>query len=69
MIFEHCCYNIKIRYYENLIKVNIVNIKNNIEMYLLNIFQLNLCNMIIKYRDIEYLIFYEKDLKRIFKIL
>ena len=35
-------------------------------MYLLNIFQLNLCNMIIKYCDIEYLIFYEIDLKRIF---
>ena len=63
MIFEHRCYNIKIRYYKNLIKVDIVNIKNNIEKfniykYLLNIFQLNLCNMIIKYQDIEYLIFY-----------
>ena len=33
MIFEHCCYNLKIKYCEDLIKVDIENIKNNIEKF------------------------------------
>ena len=36
-------------------------------MYVLEIFKLNKCNMIVKYRDIEYLIFNEIDFKIIFK--
>ena len=57
MIFEQNCYNLNIRYFEDLIKVDIENIKNNIVKfkiydYILQIFKLNLCNMIIKYRDI-----------------
>ena len=72
MIFEQNCYNLNIKYYEDLIKVDIKNIKNNIEKfkiyeYVLQIFKLNKCNMIIKYCNIEYLIYNENDLKRIFK--
>ena len=74
MIFNQSCYNINIRYFQNIMKVDIENIKNNIVKfkiyeYILQIFQLNKCNMIIKYCDIEYLIYNENDLKRIFKIL
>ena len=74
MIFEQSCYNLNIKYYEDLIKVNIQNIQNNIEKFkihehVLQIFKLDKCNMIIKYRDIEYLVYNENDLKRIFKIL
>ena len=74
MIFQQFCNNVNIRYFDNLIKVDIKNIKNNIEKfkiyeYVLNIFKLNKCNMIIKYCDIEYLVHNENDLKRIFKSL
>ena len=31
MIFNQNCYNLNIRYYEELIKVDIENIKNNFE--------------------------------------
>ena len=74
MIFNQNCYNINIRYYEYLIKVDIENIKNNIEKfkiyeYVLQIFELNKCNMIIKYYDKEFLVYNENNLKRIFKSL
>ena len=74
MIFNQNFYNLNIIYYEDLIKVDIKDIKNNIERfkiheYILQIFKLDLCNMIIKYHDIEYLVFSENDLKRIFKSL
>ena len=72
MIFNQNFYNLNISYFENLIEVNIVNIKNNIEKfkiyeYILQIFKLNKCNMIIKYYDKEFLIFSENDSKRIFE--
>ena len=68
MIFEQNCSNLNIKYYEDLIKVNIQNIQNNFEKfkiceYILQIFELNKCNMIIKYCDIEYIIYFEKILK------
>ena len=71
MIFNQNCYNLNIKYYEDLIKVDIENIRNNIEKfkiyeYVLEIFKLNKVNMIIKFKDIQYLIFSENDLKRIF---
>ena len=74
MIFQQYCYNINIRYYKDLIKVDIENIKNNFEKskiyeYVLQIFKLNKCNMIMKYCDKEFLIYNEIDLKRIFKSL
>ena len=63
-----------VKYYEELIKIDIENIKNNIEKFkiyenVLEIFKLNKCNMIIKYCDKEYLVYNEIDLKRIFKSL
>ena len=72
MIFQQNCNNVNIRYFDNLIKFNIENIKNNIEKfkiyeYVLQIFKLSKCNMIIKYCDIEYIIFSDKELKLIFK--
>ena len=71
MIFNQNCYNLNIKYHENLIKVDIENIRNNIKKfkiyeYILEIFKLNKVNMIIEFKDIEYLIFSENDLKRIF---
>ena len=74
MIFNQNCNNLDIKYYEELIEINIENIRNNIEKfkiyeYVLEIFKLNKVNMIIKYCDNEYLIFNENDLKRFFKSL
>ena len=74
MIFNQNCYNINIKYYEELIEINIENIRNNIEKfkiyeYVLEIFKLNKVNMIIKHYDEEYLVYNENDLKRIFKSL
>ena len=72
MIFNQNCNNINIKYYDGLIKIDIEFIKNNVERfeiynYVLEIFKLNKVTMIIKYHDEEYLIYNEKDLKRIFK--
>ena len=72
MIFNQNCNNLNIKYYEELIEINIEFIKNNVERfkiynYVLESFKLNKVAMIIKYCDNEYLVFSEKDLKRIFK--
>ena len=72
MIFNQNCNNLNIKYYEELIEINIEFIKNNVERfeiynYVLEIFKLNKVTMIIKYYDKEYLVYNEKDLKRIFK--
>ena len=72
MIFNQNCNNLNIKYYEKLIKIDIEFIKNNVERfeiynYVLEIFKLNKVTMIIKYCDNEYLVYNEKDLKRIFK--
>ena len=74
MIFNQNCNNLNIKYYEELIEINIENIRNNIQKfkiyeYVLEIFKLNKVNMIIKYYDKEYLIYNEIDLKRFFKSL
>ena len=72
MIYQQNCFNFNIKYYDELIKVNIGSINNNVEKFniyehVLDIFKLNKVNMIIKYFDVEYLVFSEKDLLRIFK--
>ena len=72
MIFQQNCNNVNIRYFDNSIKIDIENIKNNIEKfkiykYDLQIFKLNKYNMIIKYCDIEYMIFSDEELELIFK--
>ena len=68
MIFNQNCNKLNIKYYEELIEINIENIRNNIERFkiynlVLEIFKLNQVNMIIKYYDKEYLVYNEIDLK------
>ena len=74
MIFNQNCNNLDIKYFDNLIEINIEFIKNNVERfkiyeYILEIFKLNKVNMIIKYYDKEFLVYTESDLKNIFKSL
>ena len=74
MIFNQNCNNLNIKYYEELIVINIEFIKNNVEKfkiyeYVLEIFKLNKVNMIIKYYDKEFLVYNEIDLNNIFKSL
>ena len=74
MIFNQNCNNLDIKYFDNLIEINIEFIKNNVERfkiyeYVLEIFKLNKVNMIIKYYDKEFLIYTESDLKNLFKSL
>ena len=74
MIFNQNCNNLNIKYYEELIEIDIEFIKNNVERfkiyeYVLEIFKLNKVNMIIKYCDNEFLVYNENDLKRFFKSL
>ena len=74
MIFNQNCYNLNIKYYEELIEIDIEFIKNNVEKfkiyeYVLEIFKLNKVNMIIKYYDKEFLVYTESDLKNILKSL
>ena len=74
MIYEHNCYNLNVKYFDNLIEISVKNIPNNfirfkIYNYVLEIFKLNKVNMIIKYYDKEFLVYTESDLKNIFKSL
>ena len=74
MIFNQNCNNLNIKYYEELIEINIESIRNNIEKfkiyeYVLEIFKLNKVDIIIKYYDKEYLVYNENDLKIFFKSL
>ena len=64
--------NINIKYFAELIEIDIEKIRNNYERfkiydYVLEIFKLNNVNMSIRYRNKIYLVFSEDDLKRIFK--
>ena len=52
MIFNQHCYNLNIKYYEELIEIKIENIKNNIEKskiyeYVLEILKLNMLMLIM----------------------
>ena len=72
MIYEQNCYNLNVKYFDNLIEINILNIPNNIVRFktyenVLQIFKLNKCNELIKYYDREFLIYNEQDLKKYFK--
>ena len=74
MIYEHNCYNLNVKYFDNLIEITITNIPNKfirfkIYEYVLEIFKLNKVDMIIKYYDEEFLIYNEVDLKNVFKKL
>ena len=72
MIYEQNCYNLDVKYFDNLIGITIKNIPNKfirfkIYEYVLEIFKLNKVDMIIKYYDQEFLIYTELDLKNVFK--
>ena len=74
MIYEHNCYNLNIKYFDNLIQVNIKNFPNSIVKFkiyenILQIFKLNKCIIIITYYNEEFLICNEQDLKSVFKKL
>ena len=74
MLYEELCnkyYNVK--YYEDCIKIIIVNIPSNkydignLYFQILEIFRLNQVDMIIEYLDKVYLILDENNLKQFFK--
>ena len=74
MIYEQNCYNLDVKYFDNLIVITIKNIPNKfirfkIYEYVLEIFKLNKVDIIIKYYDEEFLIYNELDLKNVFKKL
>ena len=70
MIYEHNCYNLDVKYFDNLIEINIKNIPNNfIRFKIYEIFKLYKLDIIIKYYDQEFLVYNEIDLKNIFKKL
>ena len=71
MIYEQNCYNLNVKYFDNLIEITIKNIPNKfirfkIYEYVLEIFKLNKVDIIIKYYDEEFLIYNELDLKNVF---
>ena len=68
MIYEQNCYTLNVKYFDNLIEINIKNIPNKfVRFTIYEIFKLNKCN--IKYYDQEFLISNESDLKNLFKML
>ena len=74
MIYKQNCYNLDVKYFDNLIEITIKNIPNKfirfkIHEYVLEIFKLNKVDIIIKYYDQEFLIYTEFDLKNVFKKL
>ena len=74
MIYEQNCYNLNIKYFDNLIEINIKNLPNKFlrfKMYenVSHFFKLYKLNILIKYYDKEYLICNELDLKNLFKKL
>ena len=71
MIYQQNCNSLNIIYYDDLIQIDIDHIRNNVEKFkiyenILEILKLNKVNMIIKFNDIEYIIFTEDDLLKIF---
>ena len=74
MIYEHDCYNLNVKYFDNLIEITIKNIPNKFIRFktyenILDFFKLYKCDMLIKYNDQEFLINTELDLKKCFKKL
>ena len=70
MIYEQNCYNLNIKYFDNLIEINIKNIPNKfIRFKIYDLFKLYKLNTLIKYYDKEFLICNELDLKNVFKKL
>ena len=72
MIYEQNCYNLNVKYFDNLIEITIKNIPKKFIRFkiyecVLEIFKLNKVDMIIKYYNQEFLIYNELDLKNVFK--
>ena len=72
MIYEQNCYNLNVKYFDNLIEINIKNVPNKFIRFkiyenILHFFKLYKCNILIKYYDQEFLIYNELDLKNVFK--
>ena len=70
MIYEQNCYNLDIKYFDNLIEIDIKNIPNKFIRFkiydFLKLYKLNILN---KYYDKEFSICNELDLKNLFKKL
>ena len=74
LIYEQNCNNLDIKYFDNLIEINIKNIPNKFIRFkiyenILHFFKLYKSNILIKYYDKEILICDELDLKNLFKKL
>ena len=74
MIYKQNCYNLNIKYFDNLIEINLRNIPNEFIRFkiyekILHFFKLLKLNILIKYYDQEFLIYNELDLKNVFKKL
>ena len=74
MIYEQNCYNLDIKYFDNLIGINIKNIPNKFIKFKIyenisHFFELYKLNILIKYYDKDFSICNESDLKNVFKKL
>ena len=74
MIYEHDCYNLNVKYFDNLIEITIKNIPNKFIRFkiyenILDFLKLYKCDMLIKCYDKEFLVCNEMDLKNVFKKL
>ena len=74
MIYEHDCYNLNVKYFDNLIEITIKNIPNKFIRFkiyenILDFSKLYKCDMLIKYNDQEFLVYNEINLKNVFKKL
>ena len=74
MIYEQNCYNLDIKYFDNLIEINIKNTPNKFIRFkiyenILHFFKLYKLDILIKYYDKKFLICNELDLKNLFKKL
>ena len=74
MIYEQKCYNLNVKYFDNLIEIDIKNIPNKFIRFkiyenILHFFKLYKLNILIKYYDQKFLIYNDLDLKHFFKKL
>ena len=74
MIYGQNFYNLNIKYFDNLIEINIKNIPNKFVRFkiyedILHFFKLYKLKILMKYYDKEFLICNELDVKNVFKKL
>ena len=73
-MYEQNCYNLNIKYFDNLIEINIKITPNKFIRFkiydnILHFLKLYKLNILIKYYDREFLIYNESNLKNLFKKL